>query len=244
MYSNVVGKFCKFLVAISIDSANIAIEKVPGGAFSNAWGVEGGELGQSSGRALRSRSIRCPKDGSGFGPKCPASRGQGHLRVLRSKVQRRRGTPATNHVLWSVPPYARGRNARSSLHVRANLVARGSMAMIVDPLAEPASDGRGSLRVLARPHSGSQSVTRSQGGCRAVGCSWSHPRRRAEQPSPVEGRRAARQVRGDTRPAAQRLRHRRLRSTGGSRGHQSPKVGDSAGTGLSRPSKRFYFHKT
>jgi hypothetical protein len=44
--THVIGKFRKFPVAISIDSTNIALEKVPGGAFSNAWGVQGGELGQ------------------------------------------------------------------------------------------------------------------------------------------------------------------------------------------------------
>jgi hypothetical protein len=167
--------------------------------------------------------------------------------VLRSKVQRRRGTPATNDVPWGVPPHTRGRKRRSSLHVRANLVARASPDRFVDPVAESAFAGPASLGIRKRPHSRSRTGDESPGGCRAV---------RVQHVSPAPPRRAA----GTRRPPATgRTPGSRRHPAGLFRtvlgpkgvsidrakpGHRSRRVRKSTGTGLSLPSNRFFFHKT
>lgn len=241
--TQVVGNFCKFLLAIEIDSANIAIEKVPGGAFSNAWRGAGGRarpvIWPSSSFAIapvpkgRERfwsEMPCqPKSRTTARAPCEGSASAGHA------------SHASRSLEWSAA--TRGPKARSSLHVRANLVPRGSRKMIVDPLTETACERCAFRRASNSRTAGCGPARVSRADAAPFGFSFSHPRHRAEQPNPGEGRRAARQVRRDARRAAHSCAQRRLSSRSRSRSYQSRKVGNSAETRLSLPGNKSQFHK-
>jgi hypothetical protein len=120
--------------------------------------------------------------------------------VLRSKVQRRRGTPVKNYVLWSFPPHIRGRKSNHRSHEPGpRRFDAWSSIRSPDPLPAAVRLCVSSTVCTA----GCGPVRSPQCGCRAVRVQlfWPAPQRGpAAERGRGRGRRAARHVRGDTRP--------------------------------------------
>jgi hypothetical protein len=110
---------------------------------------------------------------------------QGHLRVLRSKVQRRRGTPVRRPVLWPCLPACTVRSSVGSSLGPSRRSGPNAVRWSSTLLPEPASDpGRAAVRPrgFAQPLRSYEDRARGAGAV-PFGCHLFRSRRRRDGPS-------------------------------------------------------------